>query len=460
MILLFLYQGKKYPISINPAKPLATCIPSLKDKLQSMKTFSFSRPGDDKSALPKTSTPQQLGLKEKDIIEVIDEGQNAPLVTKQDDEEEEDVVIPDRNSLTHVIKREGIVWKHIATIPAVPGTVLEVEKALLSLSYPMQLTRLMEGNPDMERVLTYDPSFCDNSAFDGTGEHTQSLLGKAYNRGIVVYTSEHGEQFAFYPKCFTIPHSCSPSAVLKLNATNEAEGFPVTLMATRPIGECEDVTISLLDFYYESSKASQQLSSKKKRSSTTISKLWPLMPKDRRLQMLREAYYVPTCECHRCTHSNITEKSLTGAFFLNDFNTDAQNQRLVAQMRNEFEKASTYKECILFLNKYRWCSGRPQQFVLHGNHWRMSTIRQRIIDMYNVVGTPTGGAPKVPTKETISHILDQLELLSKADIIAPKDVLRVDTFEKYHKIVKRMPEHLQVEVTALENQREGDIAWL
>jgi len=442
MIILVTYNGLSVPVSVNSTRPLAACIPSLKDKFRGLGAFLFVKDGKQ---LPKVATPAQLMLSERDAVTLVDEEEPVPSHPPPPPLE-----TVETGPTTHVIRKHGIVWKHITTKKVVLGEQLDAEDSTLCMPYPpMQMIYCLEALPEMARHLTRDPYFKNTQMFGAAaGELSEDLLGKAHNRGIVVNTKENGEQFAFYPKMFTVPHSCSPSAYLKIGLDNEANAFAAQLIATRELSEGEDVTLSLLDVC---------IASKKK--GVPLSPLWPILPRDRRQKLLRGAYFISECQCHRCTaeKDSVAERALTGAFFLNERFTDVENGRLVAEMQRQYDGALSYSSCVLFLKRFTYSSGHA--LILHRSHWRMSTVRKRLMDMYADTKRPRHGAPPVPSVQLMQCFLDQLEVLSKPEYVAPMDALRIETFRRFEAIAALLPDHLRTELTKVVNERGTDIVW-
>eukprot|EP00760_Papus_ankaliazontas_P001806 PhM_4_TR10612/c0_g1_i1/m.84797 len=403
--------------------------------------------------LDKTKSPVTLGLEPKAELRALDEDDVLAF-------DREDDIPMELVDYVHVICQDSVPWKHIATMSIASGDVVMVETAVLALPYPTQLVECIDKYPAMKARLPFDRNFCDKQLWGDEDDPRHALLSKAKGSGVLVETCELGEHFAFYPKLFCWGHRCLPSCFAELKTEDEAGGFPAVVTAVMSIGAGEDTTISVLDLDVQSQRAIN--------NDCVTTEMWPLLPVERRRQVLRSLHYIDLCECPRCLSAptDPLEQSLSGAAFpKEDRMTDAEKRRTIDTMHSDFDAAKTsLSKALAFITKYTFGSGHDM--FLHGNHWRMTVARFRVLEQFVPGGitrpltAKASTSSQPPSRDCVHAVLPLLVLLSKTSkIIGEAHPFRLKVFRMFDEMVKLIPSHLDGELSVLVDEVREDIMW-
>eukprot|EP01062_Namystynia_karyoxenos_P009883 TRINITY_DN1349_c0_g2_i1.p1 TRINITY_DN1349_c0_g2~~TRINITY_DN1349_c0_g2_i1.p1 ORF type:complete len:560 (+),score=188.14 TRINITY_DN1349_c0_g2_i1:103-1782(+) len=388
-------------------------------------------------AVDWTMTPQQMGLR-PDCFLWIKRGAPREADTETDSSCDHDEVQRVCDLLGRFNRADPYDWicnvagaliEARQDIP--PGQVLWRETLELVPTYPERLVPYILSHPELRRNLPYDTGYSaevPEGVSDVEPEEWSRALSQAHMNGVSICTAE-GDAMGFAPVLSVFQRCCWPNAMSFLSADRRT----VDVVAIAAIRQGEEVRLP-----WDGMHSLLCLSA------------------ERRNDFIRRRFG-QECRCGRCLRPCEEDQTLTAAFYRPaDATHPRRSNRLAAQVMREAHKQSMESAeraaMFTFLEKYAPGPGAQKAtLVLHANHWRLSTVRVRLLQWY------AADLRRRTDRHLPGILLDQLEMESRVlpKYWPPKRVW----WRLWRELLQTQPSHVSALLRRLARDRGAAIDW-
>eukprot|EP01059_Diplonema_ambulator_P005207 TRINITY_DN14957_c0_g1_i2.p1 TRINITY_DN14957_c0_g1~~TRINITY_DN14957_c0_g1_i2.p1 ORF type:complete len:537 (+),score=88.14 TRINITY_DN14957_c0_g1_i2:203-1813(+) len=257
-----------------------------------------------------------------------------------------------------------------------PGQVLWREVLTVSDAYPISLVETVASNLMLSLNLPFDKNFREASLSEKySDEQWSKALSQATMNGTAV-----ADDIGFAPWLSIFTRGCWPNATSFLSPDKKS----VAVVSIGWIREGEEVILPW---------------------ECIVNQFW--LPTDRRNEFVERKYF-KRCRCGRCLSPSEEDRSLTGAYY-DASGRKVSNSLAIKVMREEYcvaVESGDRQQLQTFLQKYSRSPNNPSPLQLHRNHWRLGSIRSKLLLWYR------SNMRKRIDKRLPTLLLDQLEMES------------------------------------------------